>query len=303
MRRRKIRLGRVLLALSLLIIIGFGVLFLLYYKDNFFVNGEVKIVDIDRALSFNNNNSIKSLIAEEVDVEENVDISKEYEEKKELVLKRINARRGDMLKAITNTDDNRKIAYLTFDDGPSKVSTPKILDILDKYEVKATFFVQGRNVDIYPDILKDIYKRGHAIGNHSYSHDYKKMYKDEASFLEDIDKAEATMKKHLGDDFDTKLLRFPGGCFGQNKQALKNAVLQKRDYVSYNWNCLNGDAEGKLFSREHLFNRFKATAGSKKKLVILMHDTDAKKTTPDALIDIIEYLKQNEFEFATLPEY
>lgn len=303
MRKRRLRIGRLLLALILLLIVSFGVIFLINFDVDAFLHDDIKAVDVDRALSFNSSNSIKTLISEDIKVDEEEDISKEYQEKKEIVLKKMNERRRDMLKAITKTDDDRKIAYLTFDDGPSKNSTPRILDILDKYDVKATFFILGRNADYYPDILKDVYKRGHAIGNHSYTHDYKKMYKDEVSFVKEIDMADAALKKHLGDDFETKLLRFPGGCFGKYKQELKNAILDKRGHVSYNWNCLNGDAEGRLFSREHLFNRFKATAGSQKKLVILMHDTDAKKTTPDALIDIIEYLKNNGYEFATLPEY
>ena len=86
------------------------------------------------------------MVNEEIRLTEENGISEEYEAKKSEVLAKFNARRIDMLKSITKSDDGRKIAYLTFDDGPSTVSTPKILDILDKYNVKATFFVLGKKL-------------------------------------------------------------------------------------------------------------------------------------------------------------
>ena len=81
-----------------------------------------------------------------------------------------------------------KVAYLTFDDGPTKTITPKVLDILEEEDVKATFFVIGKSVESYPEIVKRAYEEGHYIANHGYSHDNNKLYKSEESFINEIDR-------------------------------------------------------------------------------------------------------------------
>lgn len=197
---------------------------------------------------------------------------------------------------------SRKIAYLTFDDGPSRKVTPAVLKILSDYDIKATFFVVGKMVDANPDMLQRIHEEGHAIGHHSYSHNYSYLYKNVDNFVADLNKTDKAFKSVLGPEFETKLLRFPGGSFEKKKQKFVNHV-EKLGYSSYDWNALNGDAEGHGLSKNKLVNRLKTSAKGKKQIIVLMHDTDAKQTTADALPEIIEHLIDEGYEFKTLDEY
>lgn len=198
-----------------------------------------------------------------------------------------------------NADHGVKVAYLTFDDGPSTKVTPRVLKILDDYNIKATFFVLGKSLEYNKEMLKEIYAKGHAIGNHSYTHDYKKIYASVDAFKEDMMQNDRLIKEILGSDFHTSLLRCPGGCFGKKMDKFLLAAAEL-GYTNYNWNCLNGDAEGKLFPKEYLVKKVKATADLSKNLIVLMHDTDAKPTTPEALPEIIEYLKAHGYEFRNM---
>ena len=192
-----------------------------------------------------------------------------------------------------------KVAYLTFDDGPSSNVTPQILDILKEYDVKATFFVIGNLAEQYPELIKRIHDEGHAIGNHTYSHNYKYIYKNTANFIEELKSTEKVFKNILGNEYETKLVRFPGGSFGSKRASFRKAVVDN-GYIYYDWNSLNGDAEGKNIPKNRLIQRFKNTANGKNTLLVLMHDMGAKKTTVEALPEIIEYLQQNDYEFDIL---
>lgn len=195
--------------------------------------------------------------------------------------------------------DGKKTAFLTFDDGPSKDVTPKILKILEKNNIKATFFVTGKNSEENKDILIQEYKSGHAIGNHSYSHNYKKVYSGIDGFKQEFDSTNSTLKNILGENYSSRLFRFPGGSFEKYKNPYKD-FLTSKGYVYIDWNALNGDAEGIGFSADRLINRLKSTAGGQEDLVILMHDAEDKKSTAEALPTIIEYLKANGYEFKIL---
>ena len=114
--------------------------------------------------------------------------------------------------------DGKRVVYLTFDDGPSTTNTPQILDILDQYNVKATFFVLGKMLEAgngEKDVLKDIAENGHAIANHTYGHDYAYLYPNGTmnvdNIVSDVEKNNDIMKEILGDDFSTRVIRFPGG--------------------------------------------------------------------------------------------
>ena len=200
---------------------------------------------------------------------------------------------------IKELDKGYKVAYLTFDDGPSRNVTPKILDILYSYDIKATFFVVGKQAEKNPDILKRIYEEGHAIGNHSYSHNYGYLYKNVNNFYHELKVTERVLKNILGEDFETKLMRFPGGSFGAQKAPFRKFVVEK-GYNYIDWNSLNGDAEGDQIPADKLIKRFKSTFDNQQTLVILMHDTDAKETTVKALPAIIEFLIEKGYQFATL---
>ncbi|WP_291653859.1 polysaccharide deacetylase family protein [Clostridium sp.] len=204
-------------------------------------------------------------------------------------------------------EDNKKIAYLTFDDGPSQNSTEKILDILGANDIKATFFTLGRSIENNSQsekLLKRMAKEGHSIASHGYSHDYSILYPnrtvDVDSFMKDFEKNDKILKEVLGKDFSTRLIRMPGGHASWNGTEHLDEVLESKGIFQMDWNALNGDAEGMDFPKEHLLNKLKETVGSQDVIIVLMHDTDAKKGTVEYLQSAIDYLKSEGFEFRTL---
>ena len=207
-------------------------------------------------------------------------------------------------------EDGKKVAYLTFDDGPSTEVTQQILETLKFNNIKATFFVLGSNVEksnIQKELLKEMVIEGHAIGNHGYCHDYSILYPSRVAnptvIVNDMKKSEYVMRSVLGDDFRTSVIRLPGGHMSWNTKML-DPVLEENGYSYIDWNTLNGDAEGNDRTVEQLVNRLKGTirdlAENDDVLVILMHDTNAKKTTSQSLQEIIDYLKSLGYEFRTL---
>lgn len=195
--------------------------------------------------------------------------------------------------------DGVKTAFLTFDDGPTPNITPEVLKILDKYNIKATFFVVGKLAEAHKDLIKMEYNKGHAIGNHSYSHNYKDIYASINNFEQDFDRTNNILKNILGENFHNTLFRFPGGSFEKYKEPYKE-LLAEKGYNYIDWNALNGDAEGKDVSAEKLIDNVKNTVKGKEDVVILMHDAAAKKNTVQALPHIIEYLKSEGYVFKVL---
>lgn len=212
---------------------------------------------------------------------------------------------NDLLKIATTvaeTDD--KICYLTFDDGPTKEVTPKVLEVLRQYNVKATFFMLGKLLDANPDIAKQVYEEGHLLSNHSYNHNYDSLYATAESFMDEINRTTAKIQEITGEE-PFKLMRFPGGShnagsYAAQKQEYKK-VLRDNGYYYVDWNCLNGDAEAALRSSEALLSRIKETAVGKN-IVVLMHDASTKTTTPESLGAVIEYLRSQGYEFKRLDE-
>ena len=194
--------------------------------------------------------------------------------------------------SITNiyNSDGRKTAYLTFDDGPSAQTTPGILKILDSYNIKATFFIIGNMATINPDLVEKEAQDGQAIGNHTYSHDYKHLYSNTNTFISDVNKCDTVLKSILGSSYNNKILRFPGGSFGV-KNAPFRTEIKKAGYHYIDWNDLTGDAEGHNIKVNTLLNNIKKYTKGKEHVVILMHDASDKKTTVQALPQVIEYLK------------
>lgn len=192
--------------------------------------------------------------------------------------------------------DGVKVAYLTFDDGPTPYITSNILNILKENDIKATFFVIGSMAERSPELLRQEKAEGHAIANHTYSHNYKYIYSSTDNFLQELKRADTVLTSIIG-EHDKTLIRFPGGSFGRNayKQAIENS-----GYHYVDWNCLNGDAEVATASVDRLISRFKETAENKRELIILMHDAPGKSTTVQALPEIIKYLKANGYVFKTL---
>lgn len=205
--------------------------------------------------------------------------------------------------------DGKKVAYLTFDDGPSETVTPQILDILKSENIQATFFLIGKYVD-KNDTSKNLVKReiaeGNAIGIHSYSHDYSYLFPNGKINLEncmsDFDKTDKALKNVLGQDFSSRAIRFPGGQMTWSKKDPQGAdsvdkTLHEKDYHQIDWNALSGDAEGGHKNADELTYETIKTIGNREKALILMHDTYGKEETVKALPGIIEYLKKQGYEF------
>lgn len=214
-------------------------------------------------------------------------------------------RPADLLKAVVN-NDGIKTAYLTFDDGPTNANTPKILDILRRYNIKATFFQVGSLIADNPDMSRRVYEEGHLIANHSYSHNYSALYKTEEAFMSEFNRTQELITQITEDPEQMKLIRFPGGGYnagtwGANKQKYKEVLAQNNIYYC-DWNALNGDAEGKPKSVQELIDYTKKTVGSHEDVVILMHDAAAKKATVEALPSIIDYLLSQGYECRRLDQ-
>lgn len=198
------------------------------------------------------------------------------------------------------TKGREKIAYITFDDGPTIAATPKILDILKSEDIKATFFVIGKYVDKHPEIVKQAYEEGHYIANHGYDHNNAALYKSEESFINEIKKTDVAIGKAIGvEDYCSHVFRFPNGYMSpQNKSKKKRAatLLSEMNYTYIDWNCLNNDSV-KKYTKTQLINNLKKSSKNKNTLVILMHDTKDFSDSSSALEESIAYLKSQGYRF------
>ncbi|MFP4456598.1 MAG: polysaccharide deacetylase family protein [Clostridia bacterium] len=191
-----------------------------------------------------------------------------------------------------------KTVYLTFDDGPS-FNTNKVLDILNEYNVKGSFFVVGRNDPKSLDIYKRIVEEGHALGNHTYSHIYKNIYSNVDIFMSDIYRLENLI--YEATEYETRLFRFPGGSSTKHLENSKykpfiNRLLNE-GYQYFDWNVDSGDALQNPLNASEIIQRTITNARKQKHAIVLMHE---KETTLEALPIIIEYLKDLGYKFERL---
>lgn len=206
------------------------------------------------------------------------------------------------------TNDGKKVVFLTFDDGTSKTNTPEVLRILKENNIKATFFLTGSNIEnggeTARELVKQEFESGHAIANHSYSHDCGKLYPgrnlDMKAFKEDYEKNDKLLKSILGENFTTHVMRCPGGYMSWKNMDELDKYLEKNNIASIDWNALNADAEGPKKNAKQLAQYAIKTSEGKEMVVLLMHDTYGKEETVKALPTIIKYFKDNGYEFRTL---
>lgn len=187
----------------------------------------------------------------------------------------------------TEKPAGRKV-YLTFDDGPS-CYTEEILDILDQYDVKATFFVVGKESDWAREALQEIVDRGHTLGMHSYSHKYREIYESVESFSEDLDKIQNYVYDATG--VTSTVYRFPGGSSNTISKLDMNDFadyLDTREIRFFDWNVSSGDAVKGGASVEQLTKNVMGDVVRHKNVIVLMHDAANKRTTVEALPIIIE---------------
>ncbi len=191
--------------------------------------------------------------------------------------------------------ENKSI-YLTFDDGPSDSTTPLVLDILKEEDVRATFFIIGRQAELRPAIVERIFQNGHALGIHSYSHEYASIYSSPDALLRDIKKCSAVLESILG--LETDLYRFPGGSFSLREELVD--CVKKAGYRYVDWNASCRDAELVGATADELFRAAIDTPADKNHTVMLLHDSAHHANTAEALRKIIAYYKGKGYAFRTL---
>lgn len=212
---------------------------------------------------------------------------------------------NNLLEILSNSGQ-KKVAYLTFDDGPTDNITPQVLDVLRRYNVKATFFEVGKLIEANPDIARRVYEEGHLIANHSNGHDYDTLYATEESFINEVLDCEDKIRNITDGEEPFKLIRFPGGSYNAGDHAAEKQIyketLRANGFYYADWNSLNGDAEGAKKDADGLYQYFLNSSSGYNNLVVLMHDAATKQATVDALPRIIEYLLQNGYTFKRLDE-
>ena len=189
-----------------------------------------------------------------------------------------------------------KTVYLTFDDGPSDRVTPLVLDVLKKEKVPATFFLVGAQMEERENLVKRIYAEGHAIGIHTYTHEYRKIYASAESLLTDIERTRRKIESLTG--ISPTIYRFPGGSFSV-REELKKAV-KKAGYTYIDWNCCCRDEELARPTAKELYEATVNTAEGKNQVVLLCHDSTTHRATAEALPSIISYFRDRGFVFAKL---
>lgn len=199
-----------------------------------------------------------------------------------------------------NSIDQEKTVYLTFDDGPS-ARTPELLAILAEYDVKATFFVVGRESEEAKQWMRDIVAGGHTLGIHTYSHDYNKIYQSVEAYLEDFNAMYNVILEATG--VAPQVFRFPGGSVNAYNGATYRDIISemvRRGFVYFDWNRMSGDAVRGNVPAETLVENALDRADSMRRVILLMHDSSRFTNVVEALPQIIEGYQEAGFSFAAL---
>ena len=200
----------------------------------------------------------------------------------------------------TPVDNTVGKIFLTFDDGPSNATTGRLLDILKKYNVKATFFVTGNGSD---DLIKREYNEGHSIGLHTYSHSYKTVYASEEAFFNDLAKVDQRVYNAIG--IHSKITRFPGGASNTVSKFNKGIMtrlakqLTEKGYKYWDWNVSSGDA-GDTTNPDKIVENVTNNCTKDKRNIVLMHDIH--EYTVNAIERIILWAKENNYQFYRIEE-
>lgn len=194
------------------------------------------------------------------------------------------------------TSAEEKIIYLTIDDTPSQY-TMDLLATLDRLNIKATFFVVGAYVKQEPVYFRAIVDQGHAIANHSYSHNAELLRSSFKNCLTDFQRTEEIVNETLGYALPMPILRIPYGAGTLTVDF--RTQLQEAGYLWIDWNCLNGDTEPGVTNDEEALQRAFSTAGRYDgSLVMLVHD--GKKRTIRTLETMVEHFHEQGYEFRVL---
>ncbi|MCL6447249.1 MAG: polysaccharide deacetylase [Armatimonadetes bacterium] len=214
-----------------------------------------------------------------------------------------------------------KYVYLTFDDGPNTFFTGQVLDILAKRHVKASFMVVGSNAEKNPELIKRMVTEGHAVINHTYTHNYKKIYSSPDALVADLDRASRVLEKIIG--HPVKIFRPPGGPGNLSKKFCQR--LNEKGYQSVGWNITGGDSDPKGVTPEQVYENVARGLARVERMrlppIILLHDgtqvetieaapnsplgryIQNRKSVVDALPKIIELLESKGYTFAVVDEH
>lgn len=195
--------------------------------------------------------------------------------------------------------EEKKIIYLTFDDGPGGKVTTKILDILKEENVPATFFVIGSQIIGQEDLLNRINDEGHSIGLHSMSHDKAKLYSSNESFLKEMFEVKSIIKDAT--DVDTNILRFPFGVNNNSYKLQESLVnlLHENNLKIYDWNVDSTDGANS-YATPSLY--IKNATSDKSPIILLMHCGYINKNSVIALPEIIKFYKSQGYEFKKITD-
>jgi peptidoglycan/xylan/chitin deacetylase (PgdA/CDA1 family) len=284
----------------------------------------VTVLEKDEEKPTINTTEIKYYIDSNTEIKDKIDVTDNQDKNVKVSVDETNldkTKAGDYTVTVTATDASgnvstsdvtvhvskrdltkEKIVYLTFDDGPSKY-TPDVLKILDKYNIKASFFVTGINKKYY-SYMKTIVDKGHTIGLHTYSHEYGTVYASIDAYFKDLEKIYNLVEKETG--VKAKYIRFPGGSSNTVSRKYTKKIMSKlvkmveeKGYSYFDWNCENGDGYSKMGKTEMIK---RATSSSSNHIMILMHDANGKQNTVDTLSTVIEYYKKKGYEFKAIDD-
>lgn len=199
-------------------------------------------------------------------------------------------------------NDDEKVVYLTIDDGPSS-NTDAILNILDQYDAKATWFVTSQYMEgnALSDKLKEIHDRGHAVGVHTFSHRYQEIYQSVDAYMSDYNKMNTIIVNATGED--SHLFRFPGGSNASYNKNIRTELIQhvkSEGLIYYDWNAFTGDTDG--LSCSEMVSKAVKESSYNNKTILLMHDVPNKTAVVEALPQILSALKDKGYEFRALDQ-
>lgn len=194
----------------------------------------------------------------------------------------------------TGEEEGIRKVYLTFDDGPSS-NTGRILDILARYDVKATFFVVGKEDEIYQPLYNRIVEEGHTLAMHSYSHKYQEIYRSKESYVEDLTKLQEFLYDTTG--VWCRYCRFPGGSSNSVSKVDMHELIEyldEQDMTYFDWNIVSGDATSDYISSGDIIRNCTRKLGEFDEAIILLHDAAEKDSTVEALPGLIEQIQAME---------
>lgn len=204
-------------------------------------------------------------------------------------------------KPVTQVPED-KVVYLTFDDGPGPY-TADLLSVLEKYNVKATFFVTAGN-SRYLDMIAQEAKAGHAVGIHSYTHDYSRIYASDTAFFDDLAAMNQVIEQQTGGR--SALMRFPGGSSNEVSKRYCSGIMSllvqevsDQGYTYFDWNVTSGDA-GETTDTQTVVNNVISGIQSHSVSVVLQHDT--KNFSVAAVEQILQWGLENGYTFLPLNE-